>query len=158
VPVLAVAFAAAAVAAKPDPRRFLRVDASAHVVSLTLVAAYDGDNNGFNFDGYGRGELLVTVPLRWRVRVTCTNRGALRHSCAVVSGPMTATPAFRGATTRDPVRGLAQGETQTFSFVAARAGSFRLACLVPGHELARMWDVLEIVRGARPSISARPGP
>jgi hypothetical protein len=156
--VLAVALAAVAVAAKPDPRQFLRVDAAAHVVSLSLVAGYDGENNGFNFDGYGRGELLVTVPLHWRVRVRCMNRGALRHSCAVVQGPMTAKPAFRGAAVPQPVRGLAHGETAMFSFVAARVGSFRLACLVPGHEEARMWDVLEIVRAGRPSISARPGP
>jgi uncharacterized cupredoxin-like copper-binding protein len=45
-----------------------------------------------------------------------------------------------------------------FSFVARRAGSFRIACLVPGHEQARMWDVLEVARGGQPSISVRPGP
>jgi uncharacterized cupredoxin-like copper-binding protein len=42
--------------------------------------------------------------------------------------------------------------------VARRTGSFRIACLVPGHEQARMWDVLDVVRGGHPSIAARPGP
>jgi hypothetical protein len=156
--VLALALAAGIAASKPDPRRFLSVDARHHVVSLTLIAGYDSSNNGFNFDGYGRGELTVTVPLRWRVRVTCTNRGALRHSCAVVRGPMTAAPVFRGAETPQPILGLEHGSTATFSFVATQLGAFRLACLVPGHEEARMWDVLEIVRGGKPAISARAGP
>ena len=152
--VVAVVLAVAAAAAKPDPQRFFRFDAPSRVVSVSLIAGYDSANNGFNFDGYGRGELLVTVPLGWRVRVTCTNRAAVRHSCAVVSGPLTVRPAFP---TR-PVAGLRHDETATFSFTAARRGTFRFACLVPGHESARMWDVLVVTRGGKPSIVARPGP
>jgi len=56
------------------------------------------------------------------------------------------------------VLGLSTGGKATFSFVASRAGSYRLASLVPGEEEARMWDVLEVARGGTPSISARPGP
>jgi hypothetical protein len=156
--VLALALAAGLAVSKPDPQRFLKVDARDRVVSVTLIAGYDSSNNGFNFDGYGRGELTVTVPLRWRVRVTCTNRGSLRHSCAVVQGAMTAAPAFKGAATPQPIVGLPHGSTATFSFVASKLGAFRFACLVPGHEEARMWDVLEVVRTGKPAISARPGP
>ena len=32
-------------------------DAAHHLASVTLVAGYDSSNRGFNFDGYGRGEL-----------------------------------------------------------------------------------------------------
>jgi len=156
--VLAAAAAAAALAGKPDPQRFMSVDTRSRTVALTLVAGYDSENQGFNFDGYGRGELLVTVPVGWRVRVACENRGGMRHSCAVVPGPMTATPAFRGASVPDPVQGLDPGSQAAFSFVASRAGSYRLASIVPGDEEARLWDVLEVARVARPSISARPGP
>jgi sulfocyanin SoxE-like protein len=156
--VLAAGVAAAALAGKPDPGRFLSVDTRSRTVALTLVAGWDGENQGFNFDGYGRGELLVTVPLGWRVRVSCVNRGGMRHSCAVVPGPMTATPAFRGASVPDPVQGLDPGSKAAFSFVASRAGSFRLASIVPGDEEARLWDVLEVARVAKPSISARAGP
>jgi hypothetical protein len=140
--------------AHPNPAQFLRVDAKHRTAIVTLVAGYDGSNNGFNFDGYGRGELLVSVPRGWRVRITCTNHGALGHSCAVVRGPMTVTPAFRGAAT--PI--LPTGASTTFSFVASRTGSFRLACLVPGHEEARMYDVLVVTSGGKPKISARAGP
>jgi hypothetical protein len=156
--VVAVVLAVAAVAAKPDPQRFFRVDARRRVVSVSLVAGYDAANNGFNFDGYGRGELLVTVPLGWHVRVTCTNRAAIRHSCAVVQGTMAVQPAFPHASISRPLEGLRRGEVATFSFTATKRGTFRLACLVPGHEAARMWDVLDVARGGKPSIVARPGP
>jgi sulfocyanin SoxE-like protein len=141
-------------AAHPNPAQFLRVDTTNRSALVILVASYDGSNNGFNFDGYGRGELLVTVPRGWRVRVRCANRGTIGHSCAVVRGPMTVTPAFRGAAT--PI--LPRGATATFSFVASRTGSYRFACLVPGHEEARMYDVLEVTRGGKPAITARSGP
>jgi hypothetical protein len=71
---------------------------------------------------------------------------------------MTAQSAFKGASVPNPTYGLQPGQSATFSFVASRTGSFRLACLVPGHEEARMWDVLEVTRGGKPSIVARPGP
>ncbi len=143
---------------RPDPRKFLKVDATRRSVQLLLQAGLGSSNNGFNFDGYGRGELTVSVPRGWRVNVRCENHGALYHSCAVVSGALSARPAFRGASTPSPVRGLAPGAHASFSFRASRTGSFRIACLVPGHEQARMWDVLQVTRGGRPSISARPGP
>jgi hypothetical protein len=141
-------------AVHPDPARFLRFDAKHRTALVTLVAGYDSSNNGFNFDGYGRGELLVSVPLGWRVRVTCTNRSALPNSCAIVRGAGTATPAFRGASTAT----LERGSTATFTIVASRVGAFRLTSLVPGHEQARMFDVLEVTRGGRPGYSVRPGP
>jgi hypothetical protein len=145
-------------AVHPSPAQFLHVAAKQRTAVVTLVAGYNSENNGFNFDGYGRGELLVSVPRGWRVRVTCMNRGAMNHSCAVVRGPMTITPAFRGATVPDPTIGLPRGASVTFSFIASRTGSYRFACLVPGHEEARMWDVLEVTRGGKPAISARRGP
>jgi hypothetical protein len=144
----------AATAARPNPAQFLSWNKARRLVHLTLLAGLGSSNNGFNFDGYGRGELLVRVPVGWRVVVDCENRGGMRHSCAIVKGALTAAPAFTGAATQE----LSPGSKATFSFVASRAGSFRIACLVPGHEQARMWDVLEVSRGGKPSISVRPGP
>ncbi|HEY4411401.1 MAG TPA: sulfocyanin-like copper-binding protein [Gaiellaceae bacterium] len=140
--------------APPNPSQFLHVEAKHRTALVTLVAAYDGENNGFNFDGYGRGELTLSIPRGWRVRVTCANRGPLTHSCAIVPGPMTITPSFRGAAT--PI--LPPGSSTTFSFVASRVGTYRIACLVAGHEEARMYDVLEVTRSGTPKISARAGP
>jgi hypothetical protein len=145
---IALSFAAKA---PPPPSRFLAVDAHRHRVRITLIASYDGTNGGFNFDGYSRS-LMWTVPRGWTVRVVCTNRGALRHSCGVVQGAGSTKPAFRGAVTQQPFVGLESGVTARFTFRASRTGVFRFACLVPGHEDARMWDVLKITRGGKPSV------
>lgn len=144
--------------AKPAPSKFLHVDAAHHAVDLLLIAGDGPSNNGFNFDDYGRGEMLITVPRGWRVTVHCTNKAALRNSCAVVSGPNADRPAFPGAATPNGVQGLESGESATFSFVASRTGVFRIASVVPGHEQARMYAVLEVTRTGRPSIGARVGP
>ena len=141
-----------------DPAQFLRADSARQTVRLTLIAADGPRNNGFNFDGYGRGELLVRVPLGWRVIVRCVNGGALRESCAVVSGPDASQLAFRGASTPDPAHGMAHGGQATFSFRANRTGVYRLTSLVAGHEAARMYAVLVVARSGRPAISARAGP
>ena len=135
----------------PPPRKFLAVDAHRHRVTVTLIASYDDANNGFNFDGYSRF-LMWTVPQGWTVRVVCENRGPLRHSCAVVKGADSTQPAFRGAATPQPGLGLEAGHTARFTFRARRKGVYRFACLVQGHEAARMWDVLKITRGGRPSV------
>lgn len=137
--------------APPRPAHFLRVDARTHTATVTLIASYDGENSGFNFDGYSR-ELMWTVPRGWKIRVRCKNRGPLRNSCAVVKNASSTKPAFRGASTRRPTVGLAPGHSATFSFRATKAGVYRFACLVPGHEQARMWDVLKISRRGRPSV------
>ena len=149
---LAAALASLAVGATaPPPARFLHVDARRHTVAVTLIAGYDSSNGGFNFDGYSR-TLMWTVPRGWRVRVSCENRGAVRHSCAVVKGPVSTRPVFPGAQSPHPFLGLRRGQKAVFTFRATKAGVFRFACLVPGHEAARMYDVLEVVRRGRPKI------
>ena len=149
---LAAVLAAFLLAAKPPaPAQFLAVHPRTHTVTITLIASYDGANSGFNFDGYSR-VLMWTVPLGWRVQVVCTNHGALRHSCAVVKGASSTKLAFPHASTPQPRIGLLGGRTARFSFRASRTGVFRFACLVPGHEAARMYDVLKIVAHGKPSV------
>jgi hypothetical protein len=154
----AAAVVALSLAAKgPPPHRFLAVDPQRHQVTITLIASYNDENGGFNFDGYSRF-LMWTVPRGWTVRVLCKNRGPLPHSCAVVKGPDTTKPAFRGAAIPHPLRGLESGQSARFTFRASRTGVFRFACLVPGHESARMYDVLKITRGGKPSVvNLQPG-
>ena len=139
----------------PRPAQFLRVNARTHTATVTLIASYDGENNGFNFDGYSR-ELMWTVPRNWKIRVLCENRGPLRNSCAVVRGPNTTTPAFRQRRPRNRRSGSERGTRRASP--SARPGSASTAShrLVPGHEDARMWDVLKIIRrGDRPSFASR---
>ncbi len=147
----AAAIALSLLGKAPSPGRFLAVDAHRHRVTITLIASYNGTNGGFNFDGYSR-YLMWTVPRSWTVRVVCQNRGPLRHSCAVVKDAGATRPAFRGAETPQPRIGIEAGHTERFTFRANKKGVYRFACLVAGHELARMWDVLEIVPRGKPSV------
>ena len=150
---VAEAVVALSLAAKapPSPHKFLAVDAHRHRVTITLIASYDGENGGFNFDGYSRF-LMWTVPRGWTVRVVCKNRGPARHSCAVVHGADTGQSAFHGAATPQPEKGLTAGQTGHFTFRATRKGVYRFASLASGDEVARMWDVLKITRGGKPTV------
>ena len=156
---LAVAGVPAGRGATGLPRAgILSWDAHHRIVRLTLLAGLGNENNGFNFDGYGRGELVVTVPLGAHVVVDCENRGGRSASCAIISNSLSTVPAFRHAASPNPWLGLDPGAKATFAFRASRIGSFRIASLVPGEEQARMFDVFDVRRVARPSVSIRPGP
>jgi hypothetical protein len=143
----------AASAVAPDPAApplAFRADSAAKMVSFHLVAAHDQSNSGFNFNGYGRGRLAISVPEGWRVMVTCENRGPLNHSCAIVRGPDDSQPAITGAGSPDPVSGQAPGVSTAFEFTAQGQGTYRIACLVPGHEQGGMWDRFTIGPSSSP--------
>jgi hypothetical protein len=117
-----------------------------------LVAAYNSVYDGFNFNGYAKGEILVDVPRGWLVKVHCMNNSStMRHSCAIVRG-VSGIPAFAGSAPPGSREGLPPGGSATFSFIAAKTGTYRIACRVPGHELAGMWDVLDVTHGRRPHV------
>ena len=130
---------------------------ASETVHLLLVSSSNGADGGFNFDGYGDGAMRVIVPLGWRVDVTCKNASAtLSHSCAVVDdSPLTAFGAplaFPGAATPAPTGGVGPGVSKSFTFVAAKVGTYRIACLVSGHEIDGMWDWFDVTRSGLPRV------
>ncbi len=134
--------------------RWLRWNAAAKVATLTLVPGYGGAYNGFNFNGYGKGQVLVTIPQGWKFEVDCENTVSTKpHSCAIVHGPGARKPAGPDAATSQPTRGVPPGKTATFSFRATAAGTYRIASLVPDEERAGMWVVLTVARSGRPSVT-----
>jgi hypothetical protein len=138
----------------PDPKNYLRADPSAQTVVITLVAGYPASDYQFNYDGYGSGSLVITVPVGWEVTVQCENRGTVPNSCAVVAGRKDVQPLQQGWSTPDPVTGLAPGQSATFVFTPTATGSFRIASLVGGNEASGMWADLEVVSGGQPSMTA----
>ena len=154
--VLALVLLAAAVSACGRGSRasepladWLSVDARSKTVTLRLQAAYNSVYSGFNFNGYGKGQVLVNVPRRWRVNVRCVNDSSSGdHSCAIVSGPGATRPAFPGAQTQP----LPPHAEASFSFRTRHPGSYRIVCLLPGHSEAGMWDVLDVTFRARPTV------
>ncbi len=135
----------------------LKADPAARTVNLLLVASATSAEGGFNFDGYGSGTMRVRVPVGWRVVVTCKNAASdLSHSCAIVTDvpivPTGAPLAFRDSSTPRPRSGTPPGATTVFSFVASRVGTYRIACLVSGHEADGMWDWFQVTPGGVPSV------
>lgn len=128
--------------------QFLSTNAGAKSVTLTL------NIEGFNFDGFNKGQMTVNVPEGWSVTVQCSNKTSIPHSCAILQSTSATTPVFSGAATADPTSGLQPGSSQSFTFTASQTGQFVIACLVPGHAAGGMWDHFNVTSGGSPSISA----
>ncbi len=133
-----------------SPPLALSSDANAKAVSFALIASYNGANSGFNFDGYFSGNVEIDIPQGWTVTVTCGNKGPLNHSCAVVADEAASQPLFTSATTPNPGAGLPAGQQASFTFKPDRTGTFRIVCLVPGHEPEGMWIVFKVVGSGSP--------
>ena len=151
--VAAAALAAADAAIQPD---WMTQDAEQKVVTLKIVGSMDHANGTMNFNGYGNGEMTVTVPFGWLVKVDFSNGGfgALPHSLAIIDPRKRpklqgGDPAFPAATTIKLVQGLVPGETDNFEFTADKAGRFLFWCGVPSHGQNGMWTNLVISRSAR---------
>jgi Sulfocyanin (SoxE) domain len=137
--------------------KMLSYNATAKTVVLTLVPGAPGMYNGYNYDGYGRGTVLIDVPVGWRVTIRCINDVATGpHSCAIIKdlGDQTA-PVFPAAATPDPHRGVPPGHSAEFSFIPRRPGGYRIASLIAGEETAGMWDAFAVTQNGRPSITVR---
>ena len=127
--------------------QYMTVDSSSKTVNLML------NITGFSFDGYSNGQMTVNVPQGWKVNVECHNQTTSPHSCAVVPDATSTSPVFSGGSTTNPTTGLQPGASQSFTFMAGQAGQYRIACLVPGHEDAGMWDNFVVTSSGSPSLT-----
>lgn len=143
------------VLAAPKPTKFFKV--SGKTVTLTLISAYNNNNFAYNFDGYAKGKMVVSVPLGTTIHVVCTasKKASVNHSCAITRKLSDTKPAFSGAATKSPQTGLAPGQTEKFTFIANKKGTYKIICLVPGHADAGMWDTLKVTKGGSPSIKSK---
>jgi sulfocyanin len=149
--------------ARRDPE-FMHYDADARRVDLTLIAAFDKSNSGYNFNGGSHGAHRITVPSGWQVRLTLVNRDVIPHSVAVVREqklvPMRiARPDIAGAASPALEQGLPAGARQDhIAFVAAPPGEYLIACGVPGHAVLGSYLRLTVSSGAaRPAYAVQPG-
>ena len=153
------AAAQTATGGKIDPT-WLRTDAASKTVDFKLVAGLTNNNGGMNFNGFGRGGLVLTVPQGWTVALHFKNEDPnLPHSVEVVpeaaaipTGPVP--PAFEHATTGRLEQGFSTGQGAEIRFAAAKAGSFLIFCAVPGHGAAGMWVRLAVSEAAdKPALA-----
>ena len=141
----------------PNPKQYLKVDSTAQGAIVTLIAGYPASNYQFNYNGYGSGQLILTVPIGWHVTVQCANHATIPSSCAVVPNSSAKQPMEPDWSTPNPVRGLDPGQSASFVFTPSKAGSYRIASLVEGSEASGMWLDLEVVQTGTPTLTASIG-
>lgn len=141
---------------------WMKIDAATKTVSFEIKMAENGNNGTFNFNGYGRGGMTITVPVSWNVKMHVTNigQGAIPHSLEII--PVSEVvpregvdpPAFGGAETIDLVQGIKPGESDDADFVANKAGKFWMFCGVPNHGTGGMVDFFTVSETAKmPSVT-----
>lgn len=125
--------------------RYLSYDSSAKSVAITLIAAANSAQGGFNFNGGSVGNQTITVPLGWSVNIDFQNHDVVPHSAVVIIAqtPLPAVPekpAFARAYTSHLIDGLpAQTGHDSMRFTTDKAGDYLIACGVPGHALSGMF-------------------
>jgi sulfocyanin len=125
--------------------QFVSFNANNKTVSIKLYAALNSAQGGFNFNGGSSGNQTITVPLGWATHFDVTNTDAIPHSAILIADqtPIPNAPssaAFPRAYTDHLIDGLApQNGHDTMDFVATPAGSYLIACGVPGHAPSGMY-------------------
>src|SRR5438132_5543076 len=137
----------------PDPKQYLKVDAKTKTAIVTLIAGYPATDYQFNYDGYGNGSLVLTVPVGWAVTVQCANHSTVPNSCAVVASGSDKQPVQSGWTTPDPTRGLDPGQSASFAFTPQTAGAYRIASLVRGSQASGMSLDREVAQDGTPTLT-----
>jgi hypothetical protein len=104
----------------------------------------DADSRAMSFNAAANGAETFVVPLGWTVEIRLRNGDAAPHSARVVPAqdtiPLTiARAVFAGAESPNAEVGVASGRSKVFRFSASRAGSYLIACAVPGHAAAGMY-------------------
>lgn len=144
--------------------RWLTYDARKHQATLTLIAGYDNALSGFNFNGDGKGRMVVSIPRGYHVVVHFSNHGAYPHSVVITPYALKDNPqyqesgypnAFKGSSTPDNTIGIDSSHAvESIAFTASKVGSYAIVCGVSGHEPIGMWDVLKVTSGGTPSYKS----
>jgi alcohol dehydrogenase (cytochrome c) len=129
------------------------VSAAKKAVVMKAIAALTPANSGFNFNGYSKGKATLTVPVGWTVTYEFSNNSAVPHSLAItknVKGKPNVLTSGLGAPleTANATAGVRKGVKQLFSFAVTQPGTYYMACLVPGHLAAGMYDDLVVSKTA----------
>ncbi len=127
---------------------FLVQDVKKKTVEITIVAAYNAENYGMNFNGHAKGKAAYKIPTDWKVTVKFENWSPVPHSVVIVeedmiSGPQVGAAYFDGATTPNATLATAPKKA-SFTFSPDEAGDFAFACGFPAHSANGQWIKLEV--------------
>lgn len=132
---------------------FLRLGAKPNSVDLTVIAVFNDENYGMNFNGYAKGGALYTIPKDWTVNVTFINPSPVPHSLLVIEEDslkklQVPEPYFKGGAVPEHLKGLSYAKS-SFTFTADEAGDYALACGFPAHAMNGHWIALEVSADAK---------
>jgi hypothetical protein len=155
---------------------WMQLDNAQQTAVIDVLAAWNTNNGGLNFNGYANGEARLVIPVGWQVKVKLFNSSLdLAHSAVITrpypagqfpieAGPTEA--AVPRAYTKSPVNGMYNdGDDFDFKPTESRVGEYYLLCGVTTHGIAGMWIHLSIRKDApnpylivekQPPIPARP--
>lgn len=140
------------------------LDASSKTVNFAITAGDQSVESGMNFNGYSNGQMVITVPLNWKVDIAFKNVDSnMPHSIGVVPWKdhlnFQAPAAFNGSEQPNFNAGItASNGTIHVKFIASKSGRFGLICGIPGHAAAGMWDEFDVSSAAKsPTVKTPSG-
>ena len=157
-------------AGEPFVPSWIRNDTASKTVSIEIVADWgvvaryakgDVRTDVIDFNGYWGGNLTISVPTGWSVRITFVNHsGVVRHGL-MVTRPyaqsempvrLRAEDAVWGAYVV-PLEGIFPQETAQLDFVARQVGSYLLACSRENHLMWGHWIGLDVKDGLEQAVA-----
>jgi len=117
-------------------------------VNIELVAAWNANNNGYNFNGYFQDDITITVPADWLVNMTLINLDGNAPHSIVITEPYTddipdeLTGEF-AVLHRAYTDSIYANESAEMKF-KAKAGDYWLFCGVKGHGINGMWSMFKV--------------
>lgn len=145
---------------------WMRVDRSAHSVSLEITAAQTGSNNGWNLNGHAHGEVAIVVPAGYEIFIVFRNADRRRpHVISIGSPPGDGQDVLEpggrpahdgpGSMSNRMAGATGPGETDLVALRADRPGEYAIKCAVPGHQDAGMWLRLEVSEQGAAGLTVR---
>lgn len=142
---------------------FMSVNSATKTVTFKVVAGYTTTNDYLNYDGYANGNMTITVPVGYHVKLDYYNNGGTPADLGVYNNQDQL--AFSGAgdsiqnINLNPQPGIPPGGSETISFTPTKSGTYKMAnyenrfpTIHPRYHDVGMWDVFKVVQSGSPSI------
>jgi Sulfocyanin (SoxE) domain len=134
---------------------YIYVSSARKTIVIEMIAGATSAQSGFNYDGYYNGQADFVVPVGWNVTLDFQNKSSTPHSILLTNSlktPLIPTPPPGGLAVITPaatkgLRGV--GLHQVAGFTTRVPGKFYIACAVPGHVEAGMFDYLTVSATAK---------
>ncbi len=142
---------------------WMTYDTTKKQVRFELIAAWNANNNGYNYNGYYQGDAVLIVPENWQVSITLINWDGNAPHSIIVTNPFTEdnipdelTGEF-SILKRAYTDSVYANESVSIKFIA-KVGDYWLFCGEKGHGINGQWIKLKVdTRVRTPVIAIKTG-